>query len=131
MPPLTISNARDKSRIFPSSSFSQANLTQEEGVILEKITGPLASATVELAYPALEITHIQAYVTATGAWHTTPNLKEGVDYSVVKKNANGVAALTELLAASQAARTWLVWYRQNQPDATPGNQSVALPGDGI
>ena len=124
----TVTNALDQGRVFPTTAIASANMTETDGIRLEKITGPNTSAVVVLSYPASAIVHIQSVVTASGAWAAVPNPVLGTDYSVTLVNANGVAALTEGGVGDQRANTWVVWYKASFQDATPGNQSVAQAG---
>jgi len=127
----TIDNSRDVGRKYPTTVLAQRVLTETEGVFTEKITGPTADATVELSHPAVEVVHILAYVTATGAWPgaNPPNPLEGTDWTAVLENANGKLALTEAASADRSAETWLVIYRRKEAEGTIGGQSDVYPTD--
>jgi len=120
----TISNAGDVGRRWPTTALAPLVLTELEGAIFEKITGPGALATVPLSFAVANIVHIFSYVTASGAWSvTTPNPVPGTNYSVTLENADGVGELTELNGDNYAGETWLVIYRRPEAEGTIGGQS--------
>ncbi len=127
----TIDNQRDVGRKIPTTAIAPRVLAETEGLFPEKITGPTNGGTVELSFPAVELIHVFAYVTATGAWPALnpPNPLEGTDFSVVLSNANGVLELTELGVADRSAETWFVFYRRDTDEGTIGGQSSVISTD--
>jgi hypothetical protein len=124
----TLNNAQDVGRRWPSSSMVPNILTEAEGVVCERITGPAASATVVLSRPAVAIRNVQSFVTATGVASVKEYLTQGTDFSVNLNNASlgGKASLTELLAVNYSAATWVVWYSPLGADGV-GSQSSVTP----
>lgn len=125
----TVDNARDVNRKIPTTAIAPRVLLETEGVFHEKVTGPGASATIELSYPAVAISHVFAYVTATGAWALVPNPIPGTDYTAVLKNTNGKLAITEAAAADRSAETWLVMYHREMAEGNIGGQSSVISTD--
>lgn len=123
----TLGNTNDTGRKWPTTALADAVLKDDEGVVEEKITGPAGSATVKLSRPAVAITHVTSYVTATRVWSAIPVPVEGTDFSVNLNDTSqgGVATLKELLGTSYAAATWVVRYKPLSAEGTLGGRSNA------
>jgi len=125
----TANNSLDAGRKFPIRALGDAVSNSADTPQFAAITGPAASATVALPKGVTSIARVVAWTTATGVILGVK--KEGVAFSVNKKNANGVATLTDLSVASHVAETWDVWFYADDPDGTVGGQSRATRVAGI
>ena len=119
-----LSNLADTSRKWPTSALADKVMTEAEGAILEKITGPSIGAKIQLSKAAVKVVHVQSYTTATGIWSAKPNLASGTDYTTELRNADGVAELTNTSGVDYSAATWLVCYSRDEPEGTIGGQSM-------
>lgn len=122
-------NKVDAKRTFPTTALSPAVMSDGEGTVVEKITGPGASLAVKLSRPAAKIGHIISYTTATGVGSTGGSKKTHLalttDYTFVGKDPTGVCAITNAAAVDYSAETWVVFYSPLTDDATIGGRSSA------
>jgi hypothetical protein len=125
----TIDNLADTGRKWPTTALAPNVLTDAEGVVTEKITGPAGTATVKLSKPANAIRSITSFTTATGVASTGGGKKqyltETTDYVVNKKDPNNgnVATLKNATATDYSAETWVVEYSPDAAEGTIGGQS--------
>ena len=121
----SMDNTLDAQRTFPSSALTPNVLRDSEGAVCEKIVGPGPSLTVKLSRPAVKISHVISYVTATGVATAKEHLAETTDFTVVGKDATGVAALTNAGVTDYSTATWVVFYSPLSDDKTIGGVSSA------
>jgi hypothetical protein len=129
----TITNERDTERKWPSGALADKVLLDDEGIVVEKIVGPGALATVALSRPASRIHAVLSYTTASRVWSTggapakVPVPVQGTDFSVNLSNPaqGGKATLTELAGANYTTETWLVQYSPQSSEGTVSGSTVA------
>jgi len=106
------------------------------GLTLEKIAGPGTSGVVSLSRPALSISAVMSYITASGdlvAVEGAPNIVsafklEGTHFSAVLNDPiTGVAKLTETAAVDNSANTWVVLYTPLTANPPQGGNSSLIP----
>lgn len=131
----TLSNSKDVNRKIPTSALSPGVMTEAEGAVFERITGPGIAGTVALSRPASEVLYILADnnaggFAAGGAAPAALPVPPVSDFVLVQENSDGVATLTE--ASSGGGRNYstsklAIWYRAKVPADVTGGVSTVTP----
>lgn len=115
----SVDNTKDVARKFPVVALADKLISNVEGTLLEVITGAGIAGTVKLSRPALSLTLVVAFTTASGNIKTPAMYKDGTQFDFSKKGAvSGVAELKNKDGVDHSIETWAVWYHADEADGT-------------